>query len=83
MKMGGGTEKKYYSGVWVPHPTSDKLMEILNNWSWYTGTDLADEDNEIRFRCSECNHIVFSDTQKDKLTHLVINHGYNMDGSKR
>lgn len=83
MKMGEGTEKRFYSGHWVPHPISERLEEVVRTWIWYTGTDQIHNDSEVRFRCGECKFALHAETQRAKIGHLVTMHGYNMNGYVR
>lgn len=81
--MSWGTEKKYYSGVFVPHPVANKLQDVVDEWIWYTGTDQIHDDSEVMFRCGECRFGLHAQTNRAKLGHLVTMHGYNMNGEQR
>lgn len=70
-KLNMGGDKRYYSGVWVPHPISQRLQEILRTWNW-------NEDV-----CEECGVQLYGNTERAKLGHLVTIHGYNMNGYVR
>lgn len=80
-----------YDSAWAP-----EMLALAEEWELYESTtsytapifhadgsmEVVTHDDVPCFRCHNCGQIVLADTTAVKAQHLVINHGYRMDGRK-